>query len=201
MRTFLLTLVLLLPVARGFSQGVVGFYNGAGSRLSTNDLQGNVGFTTGVNAYRIGLYIGPAGTTDPLTFSLVGVATNFTGGVLDGRFGYPGEFQIPGNTGQTIAFQVRAWSLFAGLSHEDALLYPGPETVYAGTSTIGYTIPATGSASPPPLFGTSPGQVGGFTLVPIIPEPSTWALAVLGAGVLWFATRARRRKAFPPQRE
>jgi hypothetical protein len=33
-------------------------------------------------------------------------------------------------------------------------------------------------------------------IVPI-PEPSTVALAVVGAGVLWFTTRARRRKSLP----
>ena len=31
-------------------------------------------------------------------------------------------------------------------------------------------------------------------VVPAVPEPSTVALAVVGAGLLWCATRARRRK-------
>ncbi len=202
MRTFLFTLVFLLPVARAFPQGFVAFYNNQSTRLTTNDFQGNMGFTSGVNAYRIGLYIAPAGTTDPLAFGLIALATNQTGGVqFDGRFSFAGECQIPGNTGQTIAFQVRAWSLFAGNSFEDAVLYGGPEVAYAGRSAIGEVIPATGSAPAPPLFGTLPGTVGGFTLIPIIPEPSTVALAVVGAGVLWCGTRARRRKSVPPQRE
>jgi hypothetical protein len=134
---------------------------------------------------------------------LIGLATNTSVSAFPqfyGTFNGGSPFVISNNSGQEIAFQVRAWSLFAGLSHEDALLYAGPETVYAGRSTIGYATPGIGAAPSAPLFGTiaGAGVVGGFTLTPIIPEPSTVALAVVGAGVLWCATRARRRKAFPP---
>jgi hypothetical protein len=200
MRTILIFLFGLMLGARAFPQGVVHFANSSTSRLSTNDLQGNVGFTTGVNAYRIGLYIAPDGTTDPTVFSLMNpTAVNKTGsdsGLFNGN-PLGGFFVISNNTAQTIAFQVRAWSYFAGTTYEEALLYAGPETVYRGSSTIGETTPETGSGSPPILFGTLPFQVRGFTLTPIIPEPSTWALVGLGTGVLWCATRARRRKSSP----
>jgi hypothetical protein len=182
MKTILL--ILLVFTIRVFPQGVVQFVNTTSTRLTTNDLHGNVGFTTGVNAYRIGLYIAPQGTTDPNVFSLMNpTAVNRTGS---------------GGDGQTIAFQVRAWSYYAGSTYEEAVLYAGPGTVYRGSSTIGQVIPAIGSATPPALFGTQPEHIGGFTLTPIIPEPSTGALVVLGAAVLWFVTRARRRKSFPP---
>jgi hypothetical protein len=178
------------------AQGTVVFANSSATRLTTNDLQGSVGYTTGVNAYRIGLYIAPQGTTDPNVFSLMPpTAVNRTDSG-DGLFnGNPpgGFFGISNNIGQPIAFQVRAWSYFAGATYEEALVYGGPETVYRGSSAIGQADPATGSGSPPLLFGTLPGQVGGFMLTPIIPEPSTMALAVVGAGVLWFATRRRRK--------
>ncbi len=190
--------VLMLLTVQAFPQGRVIFSNTASTRLTTNDLQGNVGFTSGINAYRIGLYIAPQGTTDPNAFTLMGPTTvNLGNGLFNGNPLGDG-FVISNNSGQEIAFQVRAWSLFAGLSQEEALLYSGPETVYAGSSTIGYVIPRTGAAEPAQLFGTFPGGVGGFTLTPIIPEPSTVALAVLGAGVLWFATRARRRRSSSP---
>lgn len=193
---------LLLLTGQAFPQGFVAFQNTHTTRLTTNDLQGNIGFTSGLDAYWIGLYIAPSGTTDEQAFSLIVVTTNATGGLLlDGRFYGDAEYRIAGNTGQNIAFQVRAWSLFAGNSYEDAVLHGGSEIVYAGKSSIGYVVPATGSSPSPPLFGTTPGTVGGFTLTPIIPEPSTVALAVVGAGVLWVATRACRRKSFPPQPE
>ena len=197
MRTWLVICVLMLLTAQAFPQGQVDFSNTSSTRLSTNVFQGHTGFTTGVNAYRIGLYIAPEGTTDPNVFSLMGpTAVNRTGsgdGLFNGNRGDGFFFNISNNSGQTIAFQVRAWSYFAGSTYEEALLYAGPETVYAGSSTIGYTTPATGAALAPNLFGTTPGTVGGFTLTPIIPEPSTWALIVVAAGVLWCAARTRRR--------
>ena len=201
MRTLWLTLVLVLSLVQAFGQGTVDFANNFSTRLSTNDFQGNVGFTTGVNAYRIGFYMAPLGTTDEAAFTLVlPVATNLSG-VLEGRFfGHPipYEFQIPENTGQTIAFQIRAWSLFAGNTAEEARNYNGPLTAYYGQSSIGFVTPTASPTAPPsPLFGTFPGRVGGFELIPIIPEPSTWALVVLGAGALWGAARARRGKSRP----
>ena len=206
MRTLWLTLVLLVLADSSFGQGEVNFANSPSTRLTTNDFQGHSGFTTGVNAYRIGLYIAPQGTTDPNAFTLMGPTTiNQSGGpmsLLDGLFnGNPccTPFVVSNYIGQTIAFQIRAWSLFAGNTAEEAQSYNGPETVYYGRSAIGFALTtASPTENPSNLFGTHPGQVGGFTLTPIIPEPSTWALVVLGAGALWCGARARRGKSRPP---
>jgi hypothetical protein len=200
-RTSLFMFVLLLLTLHASSQGVVQFQNTSSTPLTTNDFQGHVGLTSGVNAYRIGLYIAPQGTTDPNAFTLMGPTTVNLSGQGAGRFNgdpLPGSFVISNNTGQTIAFQVRAWSFFAGNSYEEAALYAGPEIVFVGRSAIGETTPTTPLGGTPALFGSGFGQVGGFTLTPIIPEPSTLALAVVGTGALWFATRARRRKSYPP---
>src|SRR5436190_1162042 len=155
--TFFLSVVAcLFFVFSSLAQGTINFWNlgDPSARLSTNDFQGHAGFTTGVNAYRIGFYMAPFGTTDEAVFTLVlPVATN-SSVFSDGRFnGNPGPFffQIPGNTGQTIAFQIRAWSLFAGNTAEEARNYNGPLTVYYGQSAIGFTTPETGSGSPPNL--------------------------------------------------
>lgn len=45
------------------------------------------------------------------------------------------------------------------------------------------------------LFGTGPGQVGGFTLVAVTPEPSTYALGALGVGLWWCLLRRRKSRA------
>ncbi|HTD67531.1 MAG TPA: PEP-CTERM sorting domain-containing protein, partial [Candidatus Limnocylindria bacterium] len=59
-----------------------------------------------------------------------------------------------------------------------------------GQSTMGFfTIPSSGTIS---IFGTGPGQVGGFYLTSVIPEPSTFALALLGLA-LWSARRACKK--------
>jgi hypothetical protein len=53
--------VLMLLTAQAFPQGKVIFQNNVLTPLTTNDLQGNMGLTSGVDAYRIGLYIAQPG--------------------------------------------------------------------------------------------------------------------------------------------
>jgi hypothetical protein len=157
-----------------FAQGTVDFRNTATTLLMTNSsylpppgqLPNVSGPTTGVNTYLIGLYIAPQGTTDLNAFTLVGIATNGTVPINNGRFNGGSAFVIPNNSGQTISFQVRAWSTFAGATFEAASVYVFPFP-YLGTSAIGYITPSTNGVPPsPPLFGTGPGQVGGFLLHP-----------------------------------
>jgi hypothetical protein len=137
------------------------------------------------------LYVAPAGTSDPNAFSLNGPTALNQTGLGNGRFNGGSSFVISNNTGQTIAFQVRAWSTFAGATYEEARLSPNPGT-YLGVSSIGSVAPASGVGQPVPnLFGTSAGQIGGFTLIPNIPEPSSIALGLLGLGAI---ALFRRRK-------
>jgi hypothetical protein len=115
-----------------------------------------------VNTYLIGLYTAPQGTTDFNAFVLVGLATNHTVPVNNGRFNGGDPFTITNNNGQTIAFQVRTWSAWAGTTFEEARpkLY-----AYLGVSTIGEVTPSI--FAPVALFGTNYGQVReGFVLTP-----------------------------------
>jgi hypothetical protein len=178
--------LLTLPVIC-FAQGTVQFANTSTTQLTTNNLSGSSGLTTGVNTYKIGLYIAPQGTINEASFTLVGLATNQTG-LGNGRFNGGNPFTIAGNNGVTIAFQIRAWSFSSGNTYEEAV---SSLIGYAGKSTIGEVTPATGVALTPALFGTGPGQVGGFVLTPVIPEPSSIALGLLGLGAI---ALFRRRK-------
>jgi hypothetical protein len=85
-------------------------------------------------------------------------------GIGNGLFSGGSAFVISNNTGQPIAFQVRAWSTFAGATFETAQIWAGC-CAYLGTSAIGEVTPST-NGTPPALFGTNPGQVGGFVLLP-----------------------------------
>jgi hypothetical protein len=162
-----------------FAQATVQFNNTTTTLLTTNSLSSpppghapnQSGVTTGAGQYTIGLYIAPQGSTDPLAFQLMGPTTLSQSGLGNGRFNgnpVPNSFVISNNTGQPIAFQVRAWSTFAGPTYEAANGRTDLPTRYLGYSTIGQVTPATnGSPSgPPALFGTSAGQVGGFVLTP-----------------------------------
>jgi len=176
-----------------FAQGTVAFANTSTTLMITNSLSpplsgqlpNQIGPTTGVNTYRVGLYIAPQGTSDPNAFTLVGTATNGTVPVMNGRFDGGIPFVIPGNNGETIAFQVRAWTFNAGATFEQARL---SVFAYLGSTTIGQVTPTTGTDPIPALFGTGPGQVGGFVLAPPMPEPSSAMLLLLGTLVgfgLW----------------
>ena len=206
MKAGLVLLLGFLFTINAFAQGTVNFANTSGTRMTTNNL-GIVfpyfqsGFTTGTDQFTVGLYIAPAGTTDPNAFTLMGPTTfnqsGGPGGLLNGRFdGNPagaGSFVISNNTGQPIAFQVRVWSTFFGPTHQDALTWGGP-LGWLGSSAIGEVTPAT-SGTGPSLFGTGAGQVGGIGLTPWpVPEPSNTALLLLGAaGLGLWRFRCRQR--------
>jgi hypothetical protein len=199
-KTLLLLGLMVLPVAL-FAQGTVNFANTGTTLMTTNS--GNppppgqpvnaTGPTTGAGQYTIGLYIAPQGTTDPAAFTLMGPTTLSQSGLGNGRFNgnpLPNNFVVSNNTSQTIAFQVRAWSTFAGSTYELALANSDLRR-YLGATTIGEVTPATGLTPTPALFGTAAGQVGGFVLAPVIPEPSSIALGLLGLGAI---ALFRRRK-------
>ena len=203
-KTLLLLGLILLPSAL-FAQGFVDFQNTSSTRIQTNSTAtpppgqaaNAIGNTTSSGQYTFGLYIAPQGTTDPNAFTLMGpTAPNQSGGPggqLNGRFnGNPAttSFIISNNTGQAIAFQVRAWSTFAGTTYAEALLNPSLSR-YLGSSAIGEVTPVTGTVLAPALFGTSAGQVGAFQLTPVVPEPSSIALGLLGLGAI---ALFRRRK-------
>jgi hypothetical protein len=179
-KTLLLLGLIILPVAL-FAQGTVQFNNSVSSRMTTNSTAtpppgqaaNQTGQTTGAGQYTVGLYVAPQGTIDPLAFSLMGPTTLSQSGLGNGLFNgnpLPNNFTISNNTGQTIAFQVRAWSTFAGSTYEAARGRTDLPTRYLGATTIGETTPGFGLNPAPALFGTSPGQVGGFVLTPVVPE-------------------------------
>ena len=194
-KTLLLLGSLLLP-AVVFAQGTVNFANTTSTRMTTNSTSmpppgqsANASGNTAAGQYTVGLYIAPQGTTDPNAFTLMGPTT--VGGPVGLFNANPagGFFVISNNTGQTIAFQVRAWHTSAGATYE---LARDVANAYRGVSAIGEATPATGLQTPPALFGTGAGQVGGFVLTPAtIPEPSSIALGILGLGAI---ALFRRRK-------
>jgi len=199
-KTLLLLGLIVLPVAL-FAQGTVNYANTGQTQLSTNSTStpppSQAANQAGVTqlGYTIGLYIAPQGTTDQNAFTLMGPTTASQGGLLgQGRFNgnpLPANFVISNNTGQTIAFQVRAWSTFAGTDYASALANLARPDRYLGVSAIGEVTPATGLTPTPALFGTAAGQIGGFVLVPVVPEPSSIALGLLGLGAIALFRRRR----------
>jgi len=189
MKKLLLLAALIALPSMMMAQGSVRFVNFTtpDTRITTNNLAGGVGFTDGLNQWKIGLYLAPNGTTDPSAFTLVATATNRTGAFL-GLFNGGDPLALPGGypAGTQIAFQIRGWN-FAAASYEEAALSP---TGWVGQSPIGFVTPASSAGPFPALFGTGAGQVGGFQITPV-PEPSSIALGLLGLGAI---ALFRRRK-------
>jgi hypothetical protein len=202
MKKILLTIAFALLPCIVFAQGRVNFSNPNTAFVSTNFT--SVGGTAGAADFaltqlRVGLYIAPAGTSDLNAFTLASLdvagtpalATN-RAAAFRGLFNGGNPFPIQGNAGTQIAFQIRAWS-FPYLTYEAAAAdwNNGVAGVLIGSSTIGSVTPATGAATTPALFGAGAGQVGGFAVIPNVPEPSTIALGLLGLGAV---ALFRRRK-------
>jgi len=200
-KILLLVAVLALPLA-AFAQGRVNFAN-AGFAISTNytSVGGTVGAANrNLSPLRVGLFIGASGEANPanllLAFNNVGGgaawATN-QAAPFSGLFNGGNNFEIQGNAGTEISFQIRAWSIAYNTWGEAVTAAAGLNGVLLGASTIGTITPATGAAPTPNLFGAGAGQVGAFQVIPssVVPEPSSIALGLLGLGAI---ALFRRRK-------
>ena len=162
MKAIFISVAGFLLVASAFGQGQVQFANTTTTRLTTSANCVTLALITGVNAYRVGLYVAPFGTTQDSQFTLVGLATNgFPNGTFAGAFpftlsGFPADMPV--------SFQVRAWQLPAGASYEEAVFQGFPQYPYLGVSARGFVIPSAFPSPAPGLFGTGYGQIPGFTL-------------------------------------
>jgi hypothetical protein len=177
---------LLAATVSSYAQGTVNFANGTNYvTLSTTGAK-----VTGANQYLFGLYLGAVGSTAG-TFTLVATATNVAAPFAAGQFNGGSQLQLPNGwtTGTTYAFQVRGWSFSDGASYESSVSLNNPNS-WNGVSAVGQTTLGGGVQFPGTLFGTAPGNIGGFQLNPV-PEPTTLALGGLGAAALLLF---RRRK-------
>jgi hypothetical protein len=181
-----------------FAQGLVNFFNTA-STLSSATVNGVSAATSGAaGSYYYGLLLS-ATPTGPFTFSgayatNLAVAGRFTGGANVAVTGWA--------AGATMSYEVAIWSASLGPTFQAGWLnnqFPGaPAGSVFGLSSIATGI--SGGAGTPAspsfnLFGGATGIQNGFNANPtsgvIIPEPSSMALAGLGAAALLIF---RRRK-------
>ena len=201
-KVLLLAVLLALPMA-ALAQGRVNFANPL-FQITTN-FSGQPNGTVGnanrtFSPLRVGLFIGANGELNPANLTL---ALNNVGGTpawatnqsapFSGAFNGGNNFELQGNGGTAISFQIRAWSL-AYTTYAEALTAWNAGTVgtLIGSSTIGSVVPATGATPTPNLFGAGAGQIGAFSVFPpAIPEPSSIALGLLGLGAV---ALFRRRK-------
>jgi hypothetical protein len=181
-----LSAALVASTCVGLSQGVVSFNN----RVLADDgvtflVNAPVFNTDGVtalsgNTFLAGLYAGSSADSLSLVGSAVAFRTGTRAGYVD--ISSPDRVIQGVAAGATAFVQIRAWAASAGATYDAAVASGG---LRGFSNTISVT---TGGAGNPPSL---PANLVGLQSFALVPEPSVIALAVLGAGALFF----RRKKA------
>jgi len=202
----ILTLAALMGVATlAFGQGEVNFANSTTTRIATNSVGGgpSTGLVSGgIGSYYFALYVAPS-TQNTVDASLTG--WTFTGaygtntatlGRLSGDNTTGSSVVVPGFGVQSSAdFVVVGWSsTLAGpdVSQARAAADTRGGGQFFAISTVAQDVQLGGGAiTVPNIFGTTAGTIQGFTLALPAPEPTSFALAGLGAAALMIF---RRRK-------
>jgi hypothetical protein len=173
-KTILAVLAVAAFAVSSYGQGTIVFANGTGDVISYNGAP-----ATSANSVKVQFWYAPVGTTDVNLFQAISAIVN-VGAPLPGRFS-GGTQTVPGITpGGSVAAIVRSftgadWGTATGRGAS------GIFTVDTGDPT---TTPAGTPTSTAGLFGP-------INVTPTIPEPSSMALAGLGAASLLLF---RRRK-------
>jgi len=182
--------------AGAFAQGTVQFFPTPSTLSSAKDAQGNVAATSGAaGSYYYGL-LTAATPNGPFTFTGT-YATNLS---QAGFFGSPAARTVTGwAPGATMSYEVAMWSSSLGTTWNPLWLVGNFRNA---SGTFGLSTIATGAAgglgvpATPPLSlfgstGISTGILGSPTGGAVVPEPTSMALAGLGAAALLIF---RRRK-------
>ena len=180
-----------------FAQGLINFNNSPTTLISAN-IGGNVATLTGASGtYLFGL-LTSAQAAGPFTFaSVYGTnLVNTSGGRFTGGNGVAVTGWAPG---ATMFYEIAAWASAGGTTFNPAWVQANGSPATSGLpSLFGVSAIASGSAGggpnalpPLPLFGGASGLTSGFTLTGVVPEPTSMALAGLGAAALLIF---RRRK-------
>jgi hypothetical protein len=181
MKKLLIITIGLLVATSAHAQGRLIFANYFGStRAAVTNAAGEL---CSGSAYLADLFIAPAGTTDPLSplFVSAGFAQPFKTFAGAGYF-LGGTQTVRGHGADTLAVQVRVWSSWGGaFTTWSQARWSGVAGVEVGESNIFPLTLNIGLDPDPNLVGLK-----GFRLeaLPIIPEPSTLALAGLGLASL-----------------
>lgn len=191
MKTLFITLFVLS--LHSFGQGFVIFYNRnlrdpVSNQLYSAPVTLPSGRGVEGQAFTAGLFVMQTGALELIA------TTTFQQGAGAGLFLPPqGAVEVPGHPpGSSATFVARVWETSAG-SYQNAVAsgrYFGEFVTKSGASSI--TIPELGFAEPPGGIPTP--TLAGIQPLTLIPEPHTFALAILGGAALILA-----QKTLPPK--
>lgn len=161
-----------------FGQGQVNLANNAGSLVRINDAVAGTAVPVGSITFSL-LSGADAGSLTALT-GTAGTSTVLAGRIANTVFNVPSA-----PNGQTAFFQIRAWdSSFASFAAaQGAGALTGASDVFSANTSL------QNPGDPPPTPVSLAGRYAGFAVV--VPEPSTIALGLIGAGSLLFLRRKK----------
>lgn len=187
MKKLLLTVALVAVASVSFGQGTIQFVNGTLTKVKLAGATSTVDVPT-TTAINYGIFWGTASDNLALVPTL-GASSTTAAGIIAG--GASATFAIPGAAElSTVWLQVKGW---------DASFGSDWATAKTGGTWFGETavrqVTLAGALGPGTVIwqtatGTNPNRFTPLTLTPV-PEPSTFALAGLGAAALLIF---RRRK-------
>jgi len=184
-------LCLSVMATGAFAQGLVNFANNPQTLVSAN-INGSLANISGPSGSYYFALLTSATPAGPFTFTgLLGTnLVNATGGRFSGGNGVAVNGWAAGST---LNYEIAGWDASLGSTFNPAWLTTAPATGLFGISAVGSGVAGGGAQSLPTLqlFGGT-GITSGFSLTGTsIPEPSSMALAGLGAAALLIF---RRRK-------
>jgi hypothetical protein len=195
MKKLLLVSLLFVTGVAVHAQGTFTFANNSATRV-TNGV-GTTAPNTGAAGATVAVYFSSntnlvtAQDRSGLQINL-GAVTNTLSAAAAGLF-IGGTRTIPGVPEQgNVAMQIRAWTgAFADYEAAFAAAQGGDGSIYLGESRV-FLVTALGGPGGTPTPGIfSAGRLNAFTVQPLIPEPSSIALGLLGLGAI---ALFRRRK-------
>ena len=177
-----------------FAQGLINFFNNANALASSG---ANASSATAIPATAGTYYFGLLTSTNGTSFTFANVYG--TNQASLGRFTGGAGIQVAGwAAGQNRTFEVAGWSSTLGAAFNPAWLAANPgngTTSFFGVSALGTGqsggFNGTGTLPNLNIFGGATGIQAGFAMTGGVPEPSSMALAGLGAAALLIF---RRRK-------
>ena len=174
-----------------FAQGLINFFNSATTLVSSGtSAQTATAISGAPGAYYFALLTSPTGANN---FTFSGVSG--TNQAVAGRFLGGANIQVAGwAPGTARDFKVAGWDQSLGATFNPAWLTTTPNGFF-GVSSLGSGqaggFNGTGTLPNLNIFGGATGIQNGFALISSVPEPTSMALAGLGAAALLIF---RRRK-------
>jgi hypothetical protein len=176
-----------------FAQGLINFFNSATTLVSSGASAGTATAISGApGSFYFELLTSPVGANTFTAASVLG-----TNQAVAGRFLGGANIQVSGwAPGTARDFKVAGWSSDLGSAFNSAWLTAAPTSGSFGISSLGTGqaggFNGTGTLPNLNIFGGATGIQNGFNLVTVgVPEPTSMALAGLGAAALLIF---RRRK-------